>query len=99
MDNKSDGNFLIIQATIDSNRQDTDEKQMKTNEKLPKITEIIKILTAFMMYQTNNSKFSPAQRDTSTPPDPTTVVLNNRTAPPLDGVKSTKIGGIWNLKH
>ena len=39
MDNKSDEQFLIIQATIKANRKDTDEKQMKTDEKLTKITE------------------------------------------------------------
>ena len=52
-----------------------------------------------MMDQTNISKFSPAQKDTSTPPYPTTVVLANRRAPPLEGVQSTKIGVMWTLKH
>ena len=42
---------------------------------------------------------SPTQKDTSTPPDPTTVVPANRRAPPLEGENSNKIGGMWNLKH
>ena len=52
-----------------------------------------------MMDQTNNSKSPPTQNDTSTPPDPTTVVPANRKAPPLEGVHSTKIGGMCTLKH
>ena len=46
----------------------TDEKQMKTDEKLAQITEDLKVLTATttsMIDQTNNSKLSPAQKDTS----------------------------------
>ena len=52
-----------------------------------------------MMDQTNISKSSPAQKDTLTPPDPTTVAQTNRRAPPLEGGHSTKIGGMWTLKH
>ena len=52
-----------------------------------------------MMDQTNNSKSSPAQKDSSNPPDPITVVSANRRDPPLDGGNSMKIGGMWTLKH
>ena len=52
-----------------------------------------------MMDQTNSSKLSPAQNDTSNTPDPTTVVPDNRRAPPLDGGQYTKINGMWTLKH
>ena len=75
---------------------------MKTDEKITEITEDLKVLTAtitLMMYQTNNQKSSPAQKDTSTPPDPTTVVPDNRRAPPLNGGQSTKNGVMWTLKH
>ena len=75
---------------------------MKTDEKLMKITEDLKVLTATitsMMDQTKNSKFYPSQKDTLNPPEPTTMVLDNRRAPPLDGWHSTKIGGMWNLNH
>ena len=33
MDTKSDEQLLIIQATIESNKQEADDKQMKTDEK------------------------------------------------------------------
>ena len=99
MDNKFDKQYLIIQATVEANKQETGEKQMKTNEKLTQITENLKVLTAFIMDQTNNSKFSLAQKDTLTPPDPTTVVHSNRRDTPLDGGHSTNIGGMWTLKH
>ena len=45
MDNNSDEQFIVIQATIDSNKQETDEKQMNTDEKLTQITENLKVLT------------------------------------------------------
>ena len=43
--------------------------------------------------------FSPNQKDTSTPPYTTTVVPDNRRDPPSEGGHSTKVGGMWNLKH
>ena len=52
-----------------------------------------------MMDQTNISKYSPTQKNTSTPPEPTTVVPDNKRPPLLDRGHSTKIGGMWNLKH
>ena len=45
------------------------------------------------------SKSLPSQKDPPNPQDPTTVVTDNRRAPPLDGGNSTKIGFVWNLKH
>ena len=39
MDNKSDEQFLIMQSTIETNGQETYEKQIKTYEKLTKIIE------------------------------------------------------------
>ena len=72
---------------------------MNNDEKLTKITEDIQKLTIFMMDQANISKSSPAQKDTSTPPDSITTVQTNKKAPPLEGVISDKICGIWILKH
>ena len=63
------------------------------------IKETLKVFTTFMMDQTNNSKSSPTQKDTLTPPDPNTVVPTNRRDSPLEGGGSTKIGGMWTLKH
>ena len=42
---------------------------------------------------------SPTQKDTSTPLEPTTVVLANKRAPPVEGGHSTKIGCMCTLKH
>ena len=67
MDKKSDEQFLIIQAKIYANKQENNEKKIKTDEKLTQITEDLKVLTATftsMMDQTNNPKFSPAHNDT-----------------------------------
>ena len=70
------------------------EKQMKTDEKLTQLTETLKVLTALMMDQTNNSKSSPVQKDTLTPPEPTTMLPSNRRDPTLEGGYYTKIGSI-----
>ena len=45
MDTKSNEQFLIIEATIEANNQEADEKQMKTDEKLTLITENLQVLT------------------------------------------------------
>ena len=63
------------------------------------IKETLKVFTTFMMDHTNISKLSPTQKGTSTPPDPTTVVPTNRRYQPLEGRKSTKMCGMWTLKH
>ena len=102
MDSNSDEQFLIVKATVEANRKYTDEKQMNTDEKLTKVTEDPKFLTATitsMIDQTKFFKFSPAQKDESNPQYPTTVVPDNTRDPPLDGGHSSKIGGMWNLKH
>ena len=99
MDTKSDEQFLVIEATIESNNKESDKNQMKTDDKLALLTENLQFLTAFMMDQTNISKSSPDQKDTSTPLDPTTLVPTNRRDPSLEGGHSIKIGGIWTLKH
>ena len=83
MDNKYDETFLIIQAAIDANKQETDEKQIKTDEKLTQIKENLKVLIAFMMDKSKNTKFSPAQKDTSTLLYSNTGFLDNRIDPPL----------------
>ena len=57
MDNKYDKHFLIIQSKIEVNRQETNEKKTKTDEKPTKITVDLKVLTATItsiMDQTNN---------------------------------------------
>ena len=46
MDSMFDEHVLIIQATIEYNKQETDEKQIKTDGKLTQITEHLKVLTS-----------------------------------------------------
>ena len=63
-----------IKADMKANKQDSDEKimqskaEMKANkqdsdDKMMQFIETLKVLTAFMMDQTNNSKSSPTQKD------------------------------------
>ena len=63
------------------------------------IKETLKTFTAFIMDRANMSKSSPYQKDTSTPPDPTTTVQTNKRDPPLEGEISENIGGMWTLKY
>ena len=92
MENKSRYQFILMKEEIENNKQ-----EMKAEMK--DIKETLKTFTSFMMDQTNISKSSPAQKDTSTPPDPTTTVQTNRRAPPLEGGISENIGGMWTLKY
>ena len=49
--------------------------------------------------QINTLKSSPTQKDSPEPPDPNTLVPDYRRSPPLYSGNSTKIGGVWTLKH
>ena len=91
-ENKNEDQFILMKEEIENNKQ-----EMKAEMK--DIKETLKTFTAFMMDQTNISKSSPAQKDTLTPPDPTTTVQNNKRDSPLEGGISENIGGIWKLKH
>ena len=99
MENKSDEQFIIMQAAIEDNKQETKSNKKDSDEKIMQFTETLKVLTAFMMDQNNIQKCSTTNKDTYTPLEPTTVVPANRGAPPLEGGHSTKISGMWNLKH
>ena len=99
MDTKSDEQFLVIKAIIEANKQESDKNHKETNEKLTLLTDKLQVLTALMTDKTNISKSSPEQKDTSTPPDSTTVVPTNNMAPPLEGGHSNKIRGMWTLKY
>ena len=52
-----------------------------------------------MMDQMNNSKSSSYHKYSPKSQDNTTVVPDNRRAPPFYGGYYTKIGGIWTIKH
>ena len=42
MDNKTNDKLLIMQATIDANRKEYDDKTNKQKSKLDKLTELVK---------------------------------------------------------
>ena len=99
MDTKSDGQFLAIEANIEVNKQEADKNHNETTENIKKLTETLNKVLKGLKDKNNISKSSPAQKDTMTPPDPTTTVQTNRKAPPLEGDHSENIGGMWTLKH
>ena len=92
MENNNEDQFILMKEEIINNKQEL-KAEMKD------IKETLKTFAAFMMDQTNISKYSPAQKDTLTHPDPTTTVQTNWRAPPLEGVHYTQIFDMWILKH
>ena len=107
MDNKSDEQLLVIEVTIEDNKQESDKNHKETADKITLPTEkqnetneTLKLIMATMNKDKNNiSKSSPSQKDTLTPPEPTTRVQTNKRSPPLEGGISKNIGGMWTLKH
>ena len=99
MDTKSDEQFLVIKANIESNKKEADKNHNETNEKLTLLADNLQVLTELMIDKTKNLKSSPSQKDTSTPPEPTNLVPTNKRALPLEVEHSTKIRGMWTLKH
>ena len=92
MENKYEEHFILMPKQIENNK-----KEIKADMKA--ITETLKVFTTFMMDQTNIPKSSPTQKDKSTPPEPTTAFPANSRYLALEGGHSTKIGGMWTLKH
>ena len=101
--NKSDEQFIIVQATIEANKQYMKSKKQGSDKKMMKLIEDFKVMlastTKSFMDQIKISKYFPYQQDSKKSQEPTTVVPANRRDPPLDGGHYTKIGGMWTLKH
>ena len=89
----SDERLLIVQATIESNRQDSDEK-------MKKLTEDLKGRITSMMDKIAIPESSPDHKDSPKVQYPTTVVPANRRDPPFDGGHSTKFVtcGLSNMR-
>ena len=99
MDTKSYDQFLAIEATIEASKQEADKNHKETTDNIKQLTETLNQFLAGLKDKNNISKSSPAQKDTSTPPDPTTTFQTNKKAPPLEGGIYKNIGGMWTLKH
>ena len=88
MDNKSDDQLLIMQATIESNKK-------KSGEKMKNITEYLKSMitstTTPTMGQKNVSKSSTDQKDSPKAEEYTTVFPAIKIAPPLESGHYTKL--------
>ena len=91
MDNKSDEQFIIMQAIIEANKQEMKSNKKDPNEKIMKLTEDFKEILASITDQINTLKYSPTQKDSTNPPYHNTVVPAYRRDPPLDGGKSEKM--------
>ena len=81
-----DDQFLIIQDTIDDNKQASDEKMNTYDSKLDKT-----------MNHNKNSNYSSDRMDLSKSHDPTTMLPANKEAPILGCRNSKKYGGMWTL--
>ena len=99
MDTNSNDQLLAIEAAIEANKQEADKNHNETTENIKKLTETLNQVLEELKDKNNISKSSSAQKDTLTPPDPTTMVPTNKRASPLEGGHSTKLRGMWTLKH
>ena len=88
MNKKSDYQFLVMQATVDDNKQDYGEKMNNLTVMVKKIMDHIQI-----------SNSSSDNMDSPKAQGLITEVSANNKSPPLEGVNSAKIGGMWTLKH
>ena len=75
----------------DMKKIDSEYTKMKSDMKQ------INTMLTYMMSQKQNS--SPENMDPQNPQDPSTVVPHNKKAPPIEGERSTRIGGMWTIKH
>ena len=92
MDNKSDYQLLIMQATIESNNKYSDDK-------IKKLTAYLTWMITSMMDQIKISKSSLDKKYSPKVQYTTTVVPANKKSPPLEGGHYTIIGGMWTLKR
>ena len=69
----------------------------KINFELNEMKSVINDINIMLMVQKHNSY--PGKMDSPKDQDNTTVVPTNKKAQPLEGGNSTKIGGMWTLKH
>ena len=91
MQNKSYEQFIITQATIEANKQETKYNKQDYNDKMTKFKEDFKAMSEAITDNINTFKSSTYQKDSSKPQDLTTVVSDNRKATTLDGGQSTKL--------
>ena len=56
-------------------------------------------MLAEIIDQINTLKYSPTKKDSPKPPEPTTMVPDNKRAPPLNSGQYTESGVMWNLKN
>ena len=73
MDNKSDKQFIIMQASIETKKQYMRANKQDYDNKMTKFTEELKTKLAAIKYHINNLKSSPTQKYSQNPPEPITV--------------------------
>ena len=80
---------------IDSNRQYYDERMNRQDYKIYNLTAMVgKMLDQIQILNCLSYKMDSLQDE-----DYTNMVPDNKKDPTLEGGHSTKIGGMWTLKH
>ena len=101
MEKKNEDQFILTKEEIENNKAEMKDVKDSINKLTTLMMDQTNKLTTFMMDQTNMSKSSPAQKDTSPPPDPTTTVQTNKRAPPIFSEITPSNGGalllVWNV--
>ena len=98
-----DDQLLVIQNYIDTNKQATDELRKDCDDLKKKLnkhySEFSNIKTFINKVLGNNQNSLTDNMDSHKSQDPTAVILDKNKSPPLEDGNSTKIGGMWTLKH
>ena len=76
MENKSDEKFIFMQASVEYNKQYSDEK-------MTKLLEEFKTMFALLSNKIHTISSSPTKKDIPTTPDLNTVVPDSRRDTPL----------------
>ena len=103
MGKKLEDQVLIMQASNDKIASDITQMKSHLNKRYSESTKMrsdmkqIKTIITHMISQKQHS--SPYNLDSPKAQDPSTTVPANKRDTPLEGGHSTKIGGMWNLKH
>ena len=102
-DNKSDENFLIVQASTDKRYSEFIEINSDMKKKYSEFTkinfDISYINTIFTQVMSYKRLSQPGNMESPKGQDPDTVVRTNMKYPSLEGGNYTKIGGIWALNY
>ena len=99
MNNKYDEQSIIMQADIETNKQEMKANNQDSDGEIINLTEDFKEMLSAITYNINTLKLLPNKKESPNILDPTTLGPDNNRDQPLDSGQPKKIGGMFTLKH